>query len=158
MKRLMAGIGLVLLVGCQPPPAEMTEAEIAQVEAEVEAAVAGLYEAIRQLDAAEAMEFWANARGFAVAADGLLTVGYDTWAPMFRGNFEGTSEVQDIQFNNPQIVVLGPDAASLSSEFEWTMVTVEGDTISAHGSWTYVMKFLDGRWRAVQSAGTHLYE
>jgi uncharacterized lipoprotein YajG len=35
MKRLIAVAGLVLLVGCQAPPAEMTEAEIAQVEAEV---------------------------------------------------------------------------------------------------------------------------
>ena len=35
MKRLMAVAGLILLVGCQAPPAEMTEAEIAQIEAEV---------------------------------------------------------------------------------------------------------------------------
>jgi hypothetical protein len=35
MKRLIAFAGLVLLVGCQAPPAEMTEAEIAQIEAEV---------------------------------------------------------------------------------------------------------------------------
>ena len=35
MKRLIAVSGLVLLAGCQAPPAEMTEAEIAQIEAEV---------------------------------------------------------------------------------------------------------------------------
>ena len=35
MQRLMAVAGLVLLVGCQAPPAEMTEAERAQIEAEV---------------------------------------------------------------------------------------------------------------------------
>ena len=136
----------------------MTEKTVAEIKAEVEAAVAGLNEAIRRLDADEATEFWANTEGFAVAIDGILTVGYDNWIPMFRQNFERTAEVQSIEYRNPQILVLGSDAACLSSEFEWTMVTVEGDTISSHGAFTYAMKYVDGRWRAVQAAGTHLYE
>ena len=158
MKRLIAVVGLVLLVGCQAPPAEMTEAEIAQIEAEVTDAVQGFSDAILRLDADEGLEFWANTERFAFAGDGILVSDYEEWAPGYRQNYEVMAEVLNVEFGEPQIFVLAQDAASYAVAFEWTMINTEGDTISSYGSWLYVMKYLDGRWKAVQSAGTHLYE
>ena len=52
----------------------------------------------------------------------------------------------------------GGALTAYSMEFKWSLTSHEGETTNAHGSWTYVLKHLDGRWRAVHSAGTHLFE
>ena len=62
MRTLAAVAALLVVAACQAPPAEMTEAEIAQYEAEViqaiEGRVDGFYEALRQGDAQAAASFW----------------------------------------------------------------------------------------------------
>jgi len=58
MKRLIAVVGLVLLVGCQAPPAEMTEAEIAQIEAEVMEFADTHLAAFSELDTDLLLSFW----------------------------------------------------------------------------------------------------
>ena len=51
MKRLMAVVGLVLIIGCQAPPAEMTEAEIAEIESIVRAQAEALVTTQNAMDA-----------------------------------------------------------------------------------------------------------
>jgi hypothetical protein len=155
---LVLGVGFFLWSSPTAAPAEMTEAEIAQIEAEVGAAVSAFIQAVLQLDADEAMEFWADTERFALAGDGVLVSDFDEWAPGYRENYDNFVEALYFEPSDPQILVLSPDAASYSMAFEWSLINTEGDTINSHGSWLYVMKYIDGRWRTVQSAGTHLYE
>ena len=61
--RRLAVVGLVLLVGCQATPAEMTEAEIAQIEAEVEQVMRGLYTSVANADVGPWMETLAEPAG-----------------------------------------------------------------------------------------------
>ena len=150
---------LFLLLGCQPaPPGPMTEQEKAEVAEGVSAAVSGYVEAIKQLDYEAAGEFWANVEDFVIAGDGALTAGYDAWMSQVKGTIDATAQVNSIEVFNPHIYVLARDAAAYSMEFAWSMTSTEGDPSNAHGSWTYVFKHLDGRWRVVHSAGTHLFE
>jgi len=150
---------LFLFQACQTaPPGPMTEEEKAEVAEGVSAAVDGYVEAIKQLDFEAAGEFWANDEDFVIAGDGTLTVGYDAWMSQVKGSFDGTSEVNSIEVFNPHIYVLARDAAAYSMEFRWSMTLTEGALNNSHGSWTYVFKHLDGRWRVVHSAGTHVSE
>jgi hypothetical protein len=50
------------------------------------------------------------------------------------------------------------DAASFSMEYEWSMISKDGNTVNAKGSWMYVFKKFGEAWKVVHSAGTHLYE
>ena len=68
------------------------------------------------------------------------------------------SEFTHIEFRNPQVYVLALDAASYSTEFEWSTTSVDGVITNASGSWTYVFKRFPEGWRVVHSGGTHIYD
>ena len=58
MRTLSAFAVLLLFAACQTGPPEMTEAEIAQIEAEVLVAMEANFEGWRQSDVAMIMEGW----------------------------------------------------------------------------------------------------
>lgn len=156
-KSLLLGFA-VLAFGCGTrTPSSMTDQERAAVAEAVEQRVSGYVEAIERQDLEYLLGFWADTEGFVLAGDGSLTIGYDTWATQIREIVAGTASVLHAEYKNPHIYVLARDAASYSMEFDWSMATTAGDTVSATGAWTYVFKRLDGEWKVVQSAGTHLY-
>jgi hypothetical protein len=102
--------------------------------------------------------FWADTPDFVFAGDGELHTGHSFIRDSNQAWFAGLAESLYCSMSNGQVHVFGPDAASLATEFEWGVVTLEGDTVRAHGSWMYVFGFVDEDWRVVHSAGTHLYE
>ena len=143
---------------CAPAsPSAMSEQERAAVAEAVAQRVEGYVDAIRTLDLDRMLQFWADTDGFVYAGDGSLTVGYDVHAAQLREVIGSTAQVNSMEISDPHIYVLGPDAAAYSMEFEWSMTSVSGDTTRARGAWTYVFKRLDGEWKVVHSAGTHLY-
>ncbi len=87
-----------------------------------------------------------------------MAVGYDAWAERLRDNQAKRPTVNSIAKSNEHVYVLARDAVSYSLEFEWSMTTIEGDTLKSRGAWTYVFKKFEDTWRVVHSAGTHLYE
>jgi ketosteroid isomerase-like protein len=131
--------------------------ERARIAEEVDATVRGYVSAIQSLDADRMLAFWADVDGFAMARDGALIVGYEPWAALIQTFVETTSEVTHTELRNPQVYVLARDAASYSTEFEWSITSVEGVTTNVSGSWTYVFKRFPEGWRVVHSAGTHVY-
>ena len=155
---LLAGCA-ALVAGCIPAPsAQMTEQMQAEVVGAVEEAVAGYHEAIMALDIERMHDFWADGEEIALAADGELIVGYDAFDAHVREALAGISSFESFEISNPTVHVLGPEAASLACEFAWSMTTSDGVAVRSHGSWMYVVKLLDGRWQAVHSAGTHVFE
>lgn len=142
------------LVACQPAGAPR---ENAQIEAEVSARVEGYLQAIRDLDLPYMEDFWADVDGFTVAGDGALTVGYDPWIEQLRTLVASIESVAFVEVTDPQVYVLGADAASYSMSYRWSFNMTDGSVLSATGSWMYVMRrFADG-WRVVHSAGSHIY-
>jgi len=134
----------------------MTDQEKAEVAEAVSAAISEYVEAIKNMDLEAAGEFWADTEGFVIAGDGTLIASQKQWISQIEEMWEGMAEVNSVELFNPHTYVLAKDAAAHSLEFKTTITSTDGETVNAHGSWTYVFKHLDGRWRVVQSAGTHL--
>ncbi len=148
----------VIIQACTPPsPSAMSEQERAAVAEAVAQRVEGYVDAISTLDLDRMLQFWADTDEFVFAGDGSLTVGYDVYAAQLREAIGSTAQVNSIEIREPHIYVLSSDAAAYSMEFEWSMTSVAGDTTRSRGAWTYVFKRLDGEWKVVHSAGTHLY-
>jgi ketosteroid isomerase-like protein len=145
-------------IGCRPELEKvMNEEEITIIANAVEEKVSGYSDAIKRLDVDAMLDFWANTDSLVLASDGSLIVGYDKWAPMLREIISKTTEVSNIEFKNLNTYVLSKESASISLEFEWRMINEVGDTVKSKGSWIYVFKQFNGNWKAIHSAGTHLY-
>ena len=67
-------------------------------------------------------------------------------------------EVLYCEMTNTHVYVLGPDAASATTEFAWGIKTLEGDMIESYGGWTYVFDRIEGDFRVVHSAGYRLFK
>jgi ketosteroid isomerase-like protein len=134
----------------------MTAQQESEIADAVSRAVDEYLEAARQMDFEAAGEFWADTEGFVNAADGNLIASYDAWMRLIREAWDATAQFNTVEISNPQVYVLAPDAASYSMLFRLSWTLKSGETVNQHGSFMYVFKYLDGRWRVVNSAGTHL--
>ena len=165
MKKLSMIMPLVFLLcftfGCQKAEEvaeELSDLEKEEIAQAVEERFVDYVDAMKKMDLERMLNFWADTEGFVVAGDGLLTVGYDSFANRMREFISNTAEVMSFEFWNPNVYVLSNDAASLCNESEWSLIDKDGNTVTAKGSWMYVFKKFDGVWKVVHSAGTHLYE
>ncbi len=136
----------------------MTDQEKNKVVAGVSAAVVGYGEAIKKMDLEAAGEFWADDPEFVIAGDGTLVASYDEWMSQIKELWGGTANVNSFEFFNPHVYVLADDAAAYSTEYKWSITSHAGETTNARGSWTYVFKRLNDRWRVVHSGGAHLFD
>lgn len=155
--RILPTLLIIVLGACQPPSSETPVRSPAEIEGEVAARVEGYLQAIKDLDLEYMRGFWADVEGFTVASDGTLIVGYQPWMDQIQTLVEGVESVSYMETSNPRIFVLGPDAASYSMAYRWSMNMKDGSLLSAEGSWTYVLKRFDDGWKVVHSAGTHIY-
>ncbi len=89
------------------------------------------------------------------ASDGSIFVGWDVAADLMRNAMTGIEEWIAIDLFEPQIYVLGPEAATISVRFEERYVTAGGDSTIVRGNWTVVWKRFEDRWKAVQIGAAH---
>ena len=64
--------------------------------------------------------------------------------------------MEEVEFWNPNVLSLAPDAAAYTTEYRWSMITTAGDTVRMQGSWTYVMRRVGDDWTIFHSTGTHV--
>ena len=100
------------------------------------------------------MGFYSKA--LVIAGDGKMTGGYDDWGKQLLGFIEGREKMLSWEWRNVRISVLSRTAASATYEFEHTESLKKGGTFGVKGTWTYVFTKEDGRWKIVQSNGTHV--
>ncbi len=136
-------------------PVDLTQAEKGVIASAVEARVNGYVDAARRRDVDWFLGFWADTDEFVLAGDGNL-VGHDGWADQVRKAVADTRDILAFEFFNRHTYVLARDAAVHTTQFRWALVQMNGDTLRMHGSWSYVFKKIDGVWKVVHSAGTHL--
>ena len=134
---------------------DLTDAERATVTKAVNARLNDYAGAARRLDLEWFREFWAASENFVIAADGAL-MDYPTWDEQLEKDLATIREMPEFEFFDGHTYVLARDAAVHTTRFRWTLVGTTGDTIRMQGSWSYVFKNLDGTWKVVHSAGTHL--
>ena len=78
MRRLILPL-ILLVVACQPATMELTEEQIATIEAEVTAVANEALAAIVAMDADRHLNFYANSDDFTVAVYGAVQVDVPSW-------------------------------------------------------------------------------
>jgi hypothetical protein len=162
-KHIFLKIGFITLIyGCAlPPPGVLSQEDEAAIADAVEQSQNDYCDAALKRDINFFPEYWADTEEFVFAWDGELwagRAGYDRLGNETREWFDQNEKVLSCKMSNGHAYVLAEDAVSYTNEFEWSIVTTAGDTVKSWGSGTYVFKLLNGKWRVIHSAGTHLYE
>ncbi|MGB5528205.1 MAG: nuclear transport factor 2 family protein [Gemmatimonadota bacterium] len=160
-RSVLRSLLLAPLAACQPADytgTPFSETDRAAVASEAAQAIEQYVVAIRSADMDAMLFAWGDVEGFALAADGELITSHADLARDLEEGWANVDRMLEFETSNPHTYVLGPDAASHTLEYRWTMLSVAGDTVRSHGTWLYVVKRLDSGWKIVQSAGTHLYD
>jgi hypothetical protein len=143
MKALITLLALIVVLGVafvlyRSPPAgpEMTEAERAQIEAEVTEAAAGLLESFRTLDA-EAVAEWFHPTETSWASNGTI---YDRAGLIeFLGSFLEPIESFDGAWVETTVKVLNPKAAMFQGRYQGTDHFKDGRILHWPGNANYTM-------------------
>ena len=113
--------------------------------------------AVAVWDAAAIDRFWGDYNGFVFAGDGIILGGHNEWSNTLRQYEEQVETWLKFDYTNMNIEILSLDVASVTTEFEHSRITFEGDTVNVRGAWTYVFKKSnDEGWDVVQTNGTHV--
>ena len=153
MRTLAAVACLMLVTGCQaPPPAEMTDAEIAQIEAEVVALMENAFEGIRQLDVDMVMAachptdlgwVWAS-----------VPRGYDRIRELWVNWFEN-KEAFEGGWTETTVKVLNENAAAFQGIWEGTITYPRGRIVRypSNASWTSLVERTPDGWKITMLDG-----
>jgi len=158
MKGLIAGLGVLLVLGVgfflysspTAPPAEMTEAEIAQIEAEVSAIADQMMTALSNLD----MSFSEAHYDPATMHGNDGTAYFATYEEWVAHNEElvGRFEELDADWTNTRVDVLAPDVALFVGQNSVDATQVSGARTNIQGYITLVLKKSEGDWKIVHQA------
>lgn len=148
MKRLMAFSLLLLVSACQAPPAEMTEAEIAQIEAEVTEAIsdrwASFWETTQAGDYDEWLSYWtSDTRMLQPGVDMSGTV----WFDYVREFFASGTQWHTFDVESFEVFVHGTVAYQIG-QYDETATLGTGEPAEWH-EYLFVrwLKGDDGMWR-----------
>ena len=130
----------------------LTATDRARIEAEVRQTVADYIALVLAGDYETAYEFWGDFDDFIHAGDGRVFGDRDSWIAWMRNH--QPDEFQSWKNRDIHIAVLASNAAAYTMNFE-TVVVTNGEEARTTGSWTYVMRKTDARWRVVHSNGMH---
>ena len=162
MKALITLLALIVVLGVafvlyRSPPAEpeMTEAEIAQIEAEVWAATDANFEGFRQLDPALAMEVWHRDVSWSWSSRPL---NYDQLLQQTTDVLQSFSSYEGA-FTPVAVRVLSPDAAVGQFTYECTITYPDGRVVHYPNNvtMTNLMERTPQGWKATlgsQTVGT----
>jgi hypothetical protein len=137
----------------------VSDEERASIPKEIQERLDGYADAVKRKDLEWVQKFWSNEKDFVLAGDGELSTDYNTVVIKDYGDFFNTMrEMSYLNWSNGHALVLNENTVSYATKFEWQAVMESGDTIKSTGSWLYLFKKADGQWKAVHSAGTHIYK
>ena len=149
MRTLAAVAVFMLLSSCQASPAQMSEAQIAQVEGEVAAVGDQLMTAMNNLDvvALSALYDPSSMQG----NDGSFYYAtYDEWVVHVQQMF-GSFEELRMEWTNTRVDVLAPDVALFVGQSDATLERTEQS--EAHEGYTsLVLRNIDGAWKIIHQA------
>ncbi len=133
----------------------LTKQEAETIENEIGARVDQYIEAVKALDSSAMLDFWSESPDFVYAGDGRVLGGSDKWKARMLDFVRTTSRTLYWNNENIHIKALSANAASYTMDFKVGFVNRQGDTIHNEGAWTYVFEKTGGRWKVIQTNGTH---
>ena len=143
--------------GCEPNGGnQMTAAERDEVVQEITDILDAYATSVATWDREAINRFWGDSGGFVFAGDGTILGGHSEWAKALDQYEKQVDRWLKFVYRNTHVEALSIDAATATTEFEHSRITVEGDTVNVRGAWTYVFKKLDGKWNVVHTNGTHV--
>jgi len=154
MKKLIAVAGLVLLVGCQAPPADMTEAEIAQIEAEVMEASDYLIDGWNAHDAETFLTMFHPTK-VSHAWGGRVWTNHSELSEEWVSVMETTDSVK-ISWTDRNVRVLTDQTAMFQGSTELTIYYTDGRIVRYPGTahWTGLFEPSEAGWKMTTSAYT----
>lgn len=138
-----------LLLACQP--AALTDAQRAAIEGEIEQLYAQQAEILNAVDVEGWLAQFEESEDVTIAVSGEVSVGFAAMAEEVRTNWQYES-VEFAWGDDHYIQVLAPDAACVTSTWEWHAVTTAGETEDSRGTWTAVLRKHDGVWKIAMVA------
>jgi Domain of unknown function (DUF4440) len=136
----------------------ISEEEKATISNEVQGRLHGYLDALKRHDLDWFQNFWANEKDFVFAGDGLIQTNYDSAiTKTYSDAFKNIKDFSFLNWSNEHALVINRNAVSYTTNFDWQVIMVSGDTVKAKGSWLYLFTKTDGQWKVVHSAGTHIY-
>jgi hypothetical protein len=166
MKGLIAALALLVVLGVgfflysspAAPPAEMTEAEVAQIEAEVSAVGDQWIASMNAIDVTACAGLFDPAGTHGV--DGAYYANYEEWVEHLERLFS-TWEAVNVAWTNTRVDVLASDAAMFVGEGEGVVTRTErgdynlfvGTTLLAKrigDEWKLTFQGTAGRWTAIE--------
>jgi uncharacterized protein (TIGR02246 family) len=148
MRALAAAAVLLMVSACQaPPPAEMTDAERAQIEAEVLAWSDQWLEAGTNLDAEGVAALFDQDDGHFVS--GVLYSG--TWAEFLSGSRElyGGWEEWGGTWDARRVDILGPGVALMTGQATGPLTLADGRRLTNRARFSFVVRETEGEWRGL---------
>jgi ketosteroid isomerase-like protein len=134
----------------------MTAATSDKVVQEISSILEAYEKAVLSWDRDAINEFWGDSDGFVFAGDGTILGGHSEWADTLDQYEKQVERWLKFKYTKILIEPLSIDAATATTEFEHSRITVEGDKVNIRGSWTYVFKKQNGKWNVLHSNGTHV--
>ena len=152
MRRTVLTTCLVASVyGCGGSTPALDEAAVQQ---EVAASFEALATAIVDHDWDLVSTFLAEGEGTVFATDGTITSGHSQIMAVFRGLPDFT--YLDYRFDDTSVQVVDANAAVQSTTFWERLAYTAGDTVEVRGAWSNVFQRIDGEWRVVHMASSHI--
>jgi hypothetical protein len=150
----LAVLGLAFFLYRSPagPPAEMTEAEIAQIEADVMAVAAEMKTASDNLDTDAVVASYDPSAMHGTDGTTYYPT-YEDWAAHLR-DLGGRFQERTSEWRNTRVDVLARDAAVFVGQYEVTGTQVSGDMTRVQVYMTLVMRNIEGVWKVVHQAST----
>jgi ketosteroid isomerase-like protein len=157
MKGLITVLAVLVVVGLayflyRSPsgPPEMTGAEIAQIQTEVEAMADQMMTAFNNLDTEAATALFDPS-----SMDGndgsSYYANYDEWVAHVQDLFGRFQELSS-EWTSRRVDVLAPDVALFVGQNEARVTQTDGSEYTIHGYMTDVVRKIDGAWKIIHQA------
>jgi ketosteroid isomerase-like protein len=146
-----------IAVGCQPKGENQMNADTSdKVVQEISDILEAYEKAVVSWDREAINRFWGDSDSFVFAGDGIILGGHSEWAETLDRYEKTVEKWLKFEYTSTHIEALSMDAATATTEFEHSRISVEGDKVNIRGSWTYVFKKQDGKWNVIHANGTHV--
>jgi ketosteroid isomerase-like protein len=145
MRRMIVPLMLVV-VACQPGTTKLTEKQKAEIAAKVYTVNAEFWDAWRAADWNRGMAYYLDSPDFVWAAGGAAYFG-STVLEKYKPGFANVAS-QTFTFRDSRIIVMAPDAASVTAIGTWAQTDTAGVTGPARAfAWTGIWILRDGKWK-----------
>ncbi|MBI4502592.1 MAG: nuclear transport factor 2 family protein [Gemmatimonadetes bacterium] len=150
MRRTFGFLALVALAACQPKPVTMTDAQKAAIADSVRTMMTGMIDKMNQGDMTSGWAMYSADADTRYTENGMTYPNLDAMKKMSQ-DMSGAMEAMTIKPDAVDVMVVGPDAAVVTSPFHMTVKVKGKPAYDGVGVWTGVLERRGGKWMIVST-------